>query len=129
MDIKTNSIHGFEIFLDNLVNYKSKNKKIKSKINISDFQKSERDFAFVINKSFKSQDLVEVIVNVDRSLIQKVQIFDVYEGENIPLDKKSIALSVTIQSSIKTLDEQDLNQITKKIISTVENKTGAKIRS
>ena len=129
LDIKTNSIHGFEIFLDNLVNYKSKNKKIKSKINISDFQKSERDFAFVINKSFKSQDLVEVIVNVDRSLIQKVQIFDVYEGENIPLDKKSIALSVTIQSSIKTLDEQDLNQITKKIISTVENKTGAKIRS
>ena len=129
LDIKTNSIHGFEIFLDNLVNYKSKNKKIKSKINISDFQKSERDFAFVINKSFKSQDLVEVIVNVDRSLIQKVQIFDVYEGENIPSDKKSIALSVTIQSSIKTLDEQDLNQITKKIISTVENKTGAKIRS
>ena len=129
LDIKTNSIHGFEIFLDNLVNYKSKNKKIKSKINISDFQKSERDFAFVINKSFKSQDLVEVIVNVDRSLIQKVQIFDVYEGENIPLDKKSIALSVTIQSSIKTLDEQDLNQITKKIISTVEKKTGAKIRS
>ena len=129
LDIKTNSIHGFEIFLDNLVNYKSKNKKIKSKINISDFQKSERDFAFVINKSFKSQDLVEVIVNVDRSLIQKVQTFDVYEGENIPSDKKSIALSVTIQSSIKTLDEQDLNQITKKIISTVENKTGAKIRS
>ena len=48
---------------------------------------------------------------------------------NIPSDKKSIALSVTIQSSIKTLDEQDLNQITKKIISTVEDKTGAKIRS
>ena len=98
-------------------------------MNISDFQKSERDFAFVIDKSFKSQDLTEIISNVDNSLIQSVRIFDVYQGENIPPDKKSVALNVTIQSSVKTLNEEDLNQITKKIISTVEKKTGAKIRS
>jgi phenylalanyl-tRNA synthetase beta chain len=54
---------------------------------------------------------------------------DVYQGENIPPDKKSVALNVTIQSSVKTLNEEDLNQITKKIILTVETKTGAKIRS
>ena len=57
LDIKINAIQGFEIYLDNLVNYKTKNKKIKSKMNISDFQKSERDFAFVIDKNFKSQEL------------------------------------------------------------------------
>ena len=96
---------------------------------ISDFQKSERDFAFVIDKSFKSQNLIEIILDVDKTLIQNVRIFDVYEGENIPKDKKSVALNVVIQSSVKTLKEEDLNQITKKIISTVENKTGAKIRS
>jgi phenylalanyl-tRNA synthetase beta chain len=129
LDIKTNAIQGFEIYLDNLVKYKSKNKKIKSRMNASDFQKSERDFAFVIDKSFKSQDLIEIISNVDNSLIQNVRIFDVYQGENIPSDKKSVALNVTIQSSVKTLNEEDLNQITKKIISTVETKTGAKIRS
>ena len=98
-------------------------------MNASDFQKSERDFAFVIDKSFKSQDLIEIISNVDNSLIQNVRIFDVYQGENIPSDKKSVALNVTIQSLVKTLNEEDLNQITKKIISTVETKTGAKIRS
>ena len=98
-------------------------------MNASDFQKSERDFAFVIDKSFKSQDLIEIILNVDNSLIQNVRIFDVYQGENIPSDKKSVALNVTIQSLVKTLNEEDLNQITKKIISTVETKTGAKIRS
>ena len=129
LDIKTNAIQGFEIYLDNLVKYKSKNKKTKSRMNASDFQKSERDFAFVIDKSFKSQDLIEIISNVDNSLIQNVRIFDVYQGENIPSDKKSVALNVTIQSSVKTLNEEDLNQITKKIISTVETKTGAKIRS
>ena len=58
-----------------------------------------------------------------------MRIFDVYEGKNIPMDKKSVALNVTIQSFVKTLNEEDLNQISKKIISTVEDKTGAKIRS
>ena len=101
----------------------------KTQYQYSDFQKSERDFAFVIDKSFKSQDLIEIILNVDNSLIQNVRIFDVYQGENIPSDKKSVALNVTIQSLVKTLNEEDLNQITKKIISTVETKTGAKIRS
>ena len=54
---------------------------------------------------------------------------DVYEGENIPSDKKSIALKVTIQSDHKTLNENDLTNISKKIVSTVEEETGAKLRS
>ena len=61
--------------------------------------------------------------------IKFLSIFDIYEGENIPSDKKSIALNVTIQSSEKTLDENDLEKINNLIISTVEAKTGAKIRS
>ena len=61
--------------------------------------------------------------------IKNIKIFDVYEGENIPSDKKSIALKVTIQSDHKTLNESDLTNISKKIVSTVEEKTGAKLRS
>jgi len=129
LDIKSNSVHGFEIFLDNLAKYRINNKKIRSKMHSSNFQKSERDFAFVIDKSFKSQDLIEIISDVDKSLIQNVSIFDFYEGENIPIDKKSIALNVTIQSSKKTLSDEDLERINNLIISTVEKKTGAKIRS
>ena len=52
-----------------------------------------------------------------------------YEGKNIPDNKKSIALNVTIQSSDKTLDEDDLNKINQKIITSVESKSDAKIRS
>ena len=55
--------------------------------------------------------------------------FDVYEGENISPNKKSIALNVIIQSSKKTLNESDLENINNLIISTVETKSGAKIRS
>ena len=62
-------------------------------------------------------------------MIKKVKVFDVYDGENIPEDKKSIALNVTIQSSDKTLTDEDLDRINQLIISTVETKTDAKIRS
>ena len=72
---------------------------------------------------------MEIISNVDKSLIKNVKIFDVYEGKNIPSDKKSIALKVTIQSDFKTLNEKDLSEISNKIISSVEEKANAKLRS
>ena len=102
---------------------------IKNQYQYSDYQKSERDFAFVIDKNFNVQDLVNIISEIDKNLIKSVKVFDVYEGENIPIGKKSIALNVTIQSSEKTLEEQDLEKINQLIISTVESKSGAKIRS
>ena len=112
-----------------MVKYKSQNKKYKATINFSDYQKSDRDFAFVVQKEFKAQKLIDIISNIDKSLIKNIKIFDVYEGENIPQDKKSIALKITIQSDFKTLNEKDLNDISQKIITTVEEKTGAKLRS
>ena len=73
--------------------------------------------------------LINSISNIDKSLVKDVRVFDVYQGDNIPENQKSIAISVTIQSSEKTLNETDLEQINNLIIKTVENKTGAKIRS
>ena len=127
--MKTESLVGFEIFLDNLKLPKKSLKDQKTKYSVSDYQKSERDFAFIVDKKINVQDLVNVISNVDKNLISNIKVFDVYEGENIPENQKSIAISVTIQSQEKTLKDADLDQINKSIIETVENKTGAKIRS
>ena len=129
LDIKTEALVSFEIFLDRLKDNKIKIKDKKPNFEYSDYQKSERDFAFVVDKNFKAQDLIEIISSIDKDLIKTVKIFDIYEGENIPDDKKSIALNVTIQSSEKTLDENDLEKINNLIILTVETKSGAKIRS
>ncbi len=129
LDIKTESLVGFEILLDNLKLSKKLLKDQKTKYSVSDFQKSERDFAFMIDKKINVQDLVSVISNIDKNLISNVKVFDVYEGENIPENQKSIAISLTIQSSEKTLTDNDLEKINNLIIETVENKTGAKIRS
>ena len=129
LDIKTESLVNFEIYLDHLKDNKIKIKDKKSNFEYSDYQKSERDFAFVVDKNIKVQDLINIITATDKELIKSVKVFDVYEGENIPLEKKSIALNVTIQSSKKTLNDSDLESINNLIIKTVENKTGAKIRS
>ena len=129
LDIKVEALVGFEIFLDNIKQPKKSLKNQKTQYKYSDFQKSERDFAFVLDKNFKVQELIEIIRNVDKELIKSVKVFDVYEGENIDEGKKSIALNVTIQSLEKTLNEEDLNKINQLIISTVESKTDAKIRS
>ncbi len=129
IDIKTESLAGFEIFLDNIKQTKKSLNNQKTQYKYSDYQKSERDFAFVLNKNFHVQELIEVISKIDKDLIRAVKVFDVYEGDNIPEGKKSIALNVTIQSSEKTLKDEDLDRINQLIISTVEDKTGAKIRS
>ncbi len=129
VDIKTESLVGFEIFMDNLKLPEKTLNDLKTKFSFSDYQKSERDFAFIVNKDVKAQDLIDSILSVDESLLKDVKVFDVYEGENIPENQKSIAISVTIQSSERTLNEDDLEKINNLIIQTVENKTGAKIRS
>ena len=129
IDLKTETLLGFEIFLDNLKLPKKTLNDQKTKFSVSDFQKSERDFAFVVNKEVNSQDLTNAISSVDQNLISNIRVFDVYEGDNIPENQKSIAISLTIQSFEKTLNDSDLEKINKLIIDTVEKKTGAKIRS
>ena len=129
LDLKDRNIFGFEIFLKNIHEPNKKLRQNKKSFKASDFQKSERDFAFVIDKIFKIGVLEKIIKEIDEKLIQKVSTFDVYEGENIPKDKKSVAINVTLQAFDKTLTENDLDKISKNIIRVVGEKTGAAIRS
>jgi len=129
LDFKEKNIYGLEIFLKNIPQPNKKIRISKENYIASDFQKSERDFAFVIDKSFKAGELENIIKKLDESIIKKVTTFDVFEGQNIPEGKKSIAINVVMQASEKTLTEKDLDQVSEKIISTVKEKTGAAIRS
>ena len=129
LDCKDKNIFGFEIFIKNIPEPNKKLRQSKKSFQASDYQKSERDFAFVIDKIFKIGALEKIIREVDESLVQNVSTFDVYEGENIPKDKKSVAINVTLQAIDKTLSENDLEEISRKIIDTVSKKTGATIRS
>ena len=128
LDYKEKNIYGFEIFLDNIPEPNQKIRVLKENFKFSDFQMSERDFAFVIDKNYQVGRLNKIIKDLDGN-IRSVSIFDVFEGGNLPPNKKSIAINVSLQAEDKTLSENDLNQISKKIIKEVENKTGGNIRS
>ena len=129
LDFKEKNIFGIEIFLKNIPQPNKKIRTSKENYVVSDFQKTERDFAFVIDKSYKVGDLEQLIKKIDVETIKKVITFDVFEGQNIPEGKKSVAINITLQAFDKTLTEIDLDQISQKIIETVKEKTGATIRS
>ena len=128
-NINTNSLVGFEINLNKYLKQKEKLKKSKSIYKFSDYQKSERDFAFIVDKNTQAQELIKLIKNVDTLLIRNISVFDLYEGSNIPNGKKSLAFKVVIQSNLKALTENDINGVSDKIIKTIEDKTGSKLRS
>ncbi len=128
-DLKEKNVCGFEIFIKNIPEPKKKYRLTKKNYLVSEFQKSERDFAFVIDKDYKAGELEKLISESDKDLIKKVLIFDVFEGENMPEGKKSVAVNVTIQSMEKTLSQKDLDKVSQKIIDIVKSKTGGTIRS
>ena len=70
-----------------------------------------------------------MVKKIDKELIKVVKIFDVYQGDNIVSGKKSIAFSVTLEPKDKTLSDNDIEETSKKIISTVQKTTGATLRS
>jgi phenylalanyl-tRNA synthetase beta chain len=129
LDLRTESILGFEIFLDNVPDSKKKIRETKLKFIVSDYQKVIRDFAFVIDEKYSSGEIIRLVKNIDKDLIKNVKIFDVYQGENIEKGKKSIAFNVTLEPKDKTLSEKNIEDVSKKIISTVQNITGATLRS
>jgi len=129
LDLRVENILGFEIFLNNIPESRKKIREDKPQFIISDYQKVIRDFAFVIDEKYSSGEIISLVKKIDKELIKDVKIFDVYQGDNIEANKKSIAFNVIIEPKEKTLSESEINQISKKIISAVQDKTGAILRS
>ncbi len=119
---------GFEIVLDDIPLPKAKPTKTKPKLELSDLMPVERDFAFLADRHVKAADLLRAVQSADRTLITGANLFDVYEGGEIPPGKKSIAIAVTLQPRDKTLTDAEIDAIAAKIIAEVQNKTGATLR-
>jgi len=118
---------GFEIFLDAIPDAKAKGK-AKPLFQPSPFQAIERDFAFVLDAKVPAGDLVKAVKLADRSLIDTVQVFDVYEGKGVPEGKKSIAVAVRIQPASATLTDAEIEALAQKIVAAAM-KLGATLRA
>lgn len=115
---------GFELFFESLMSHHHN----RESYNISDYQPVSRDFAFILDKQITAHSLIKTIKSINSALIQSIDIFDVYEGEKIEDDKKSIAINIIMHSAESTLNEQDINSISDSIISAVDKDLGGKLR-
>jgi len=129
LDLRTDNVLGFEIILDNIPELRKKIREAKPQFIVSDYQKVVRDFAFVIDEKYSSGEIINLVKKIDKELIKDVKIFDVYQGDNITSGKKSIAFNVTLEPKDKTLSDKDIEEVSKKIISKVQETTGAILRS
>lgn len=122
-----NRLNLFEIFVTNqLTNKKSTNYKT---FIANDFPVVERDFAFIVDKDLAVNELIKTISNVEKNLIQQINIFDIYAGKNIESNKKSVALNVKIQAQDRTLTSDEIENLSQNIILKVESSLNAKLRN
>ena len=124
-NVTKEDVYVLEINLDEL--FKKKVGKMKYK-EISKFPSVKKDVAFVVDKSLTSKDIEKVIKNAGGSLLTEIEVFDVYTGITIGIDKKSIAYSLTFSDNKKTLTDEEVETLIDKIISTVSKKCGAELR-
>lgn len=95
---------------------------------ISRFPSVKRDFALVLQDKVSSKEVVTEIKKINRELISKVEVFDVYKGEHIKEGYYSLAISVYFGSMEKTLSEQEISDVENKIINTLQAKFAAELR-
>ncbi|MBU2526010.1 MAG: phenylalanine--tRNA ligase subunit beta [Bacteroidetes bacterium] len=87
-----------------------------------------RDLALLLDKSVSYQALYETAKKQEKKLLKSVDLFDVYEGKNLPEGKKSYALSFILQDENKTLEDKQIDKIMKKIQTLFETEFGAVLR-
>ena len=122
--LNKDDIYVFELSLNKLI------KDIKS-IKYKPFSKYPeivKDLAFVVKREVTAEELMNQIKKSGGRLLTNIDIFDVYTGENVETDEKSIAFSLTFSDFNKTLSDIEVTEIFNKIINEVQNKCNAKLR-
>jgi phenylalanyl-tRNA synthetase beta chain len=120
---------GFEIFIHKVPQPRAKGGKTRPLLRPSPFQPVGRDFAFVVDAEVTADSLVRAARGADKTLIADVGVFDVYEGEGVGEGKKSVAISVTLQPTERTLTDEDIEKVSNAIVAAVAKQTGGTLRA
>ncbi|MFD2516308.1 phenylalanine--tRNA ligase subunit beta [Salinimicrobium flavum] len=95
---------------------------------ISKFQPVRRDFALLLDNSVSFEDIYHIAFKTEQNLLKNVNLFDVYEGNNLPEGKKSYAVSFILQDEKKTLTDKQIDKIMNKLQQNFEKQLGAELR-
>lgn len=121
------TVFGAELYLECC--YKLQSKDQLSVFNKNDLQTVIRDFAFTVENTLPSDQIISAIKKTNVKLIKDVTIFDVYQGKGIEPSHKSIALSVILQPNDKSFTDQQLKDISAVITTVIQQNLKGKMRS
>ena len=88
-----------------------------------------KDVAFVVKKEVTASELIDQIRKSGGRLLTNIDVFDIYVGENVESDEKSIAFNLVFEDNTRTLNDEEVTEVFNKIINEVENKLNAKLRN
>lgn len=122
------AVSAAEVFIGNIPAPKKAPGTAKPLLKLSAFQPVARDFAFVVDRNTEASALIRAAQDADKTMIDRVEIFDVYEGKGVGDGKKSVAINVVFQPHEQTLTDAEIEALCKKIIDNVAAKTGGVLR-
>ena len=114
-----------EIDLEKLFSFRTKKMQYKE---ISKFPGIKKDVAFIVDKKINANEIEEAIKKAGGKLLTDIKVFDVYVGENVGEDEKSIAFSLNFEDPSKTLSDEEVMTVFNNIIEAVCKKLNAKVR-
>ena len=125
MDIDQDVFYA-DINWDNMMRVIKKNEVLYH--DISKFPSVSRDLALLIDKSVEFEQIEQIAHQTEKKLLKSVELFDVYEGKNLPEGKKSYAVNFILQDETKTLNDKQIEAIMTKLINNLKQKLNAELR-
>ena len=95
---------------------------------IPKYPEVRRDLALMVDQNVTYDSIYSIARQTEKSLLKNINLFDVYEGQNLPEGKKSYALSFILQDENATLTDKQIEKIMEKLMKTYQEKAGAEIR-
>lgn len=92
------------------------------------FPAAERDIAVLVDKTALVGDLEATIAKASGALLENIKLFDVYEGDRIPEDKKSVAFAISFRAADRSLTSEEVNKVFNKIVKDLQFKNNALLR-
>ncbi len=120
---------GFELILDAIPLPRAKATKTKPPLELSDLQPVRRDFAFVLDRGVEAAKVVRAAEGADKKLVAGVTVFDLFESDALGPGKKSLAIQVTLQPKEKTLTDEEIEAVGRKVVAEVTKATGGVLRA
>jgi phenylalanyl-tRNA synthetase beta chain len=120
---------GFEVILDAIPAPRARPTKTKPPLVLSDLQPVRRDFAFLLDRSVEAAKVTRAAEGADRKLIKAVTVFDLFESDTLGPGKKSLAIEVTLQPTDRTLTDEEIEAVVRKVVAEVTKATGGVLRA